>query len=352
MDVLVAACNSLNDSDPNRVESSSLISIWSNGLSNWTQFIFSEFVQKPTSCPPDIVLAAVDKMCSILSILCRSPETRQAVSDTTAIVAMLTKMWLKEVNPESFFAGFIPSQSFIDGLRYFPFASLLDRITGVYAEDEEEALKFARVAVGAVDGGFDVIAKAGIEGLQRSISPINLSLPTLETIRALSSLLWKLTTFAQVEPGTRVPHEFVTLSLKVLNVLLLRPAGRRVPIADVLNLLFFTIYQGVPIHAIAKALESGLMATLITLARYAYPNVETSAIISEMIEKDIAPCLVYRSVLKSVGNVKSVSVERGIDESVRNAWISFKHLSLDRTYLRRDFDDKPCALTSVSLSLY
>jgi hypothetical protein len=287
-------------------------------------------------------------MRSILHVFCRSPEARQAASDTTAIVTMLTKMWLREGNPESFFAGFIPSEPFIDEL---PFASILDRITGVCPEVEEEPLKFARVAVGAVDGGFDAIARAGIEGLRRYISPTNLSILALETIRAQSSLLWKLNTFARLEPesGARVPHEFATVSVKVLNVLLLRPEGRRAPIAEVLGLLVSAIHQGAPIHTIAKALESGLMATLINLAQYAYPDVEMSAVISDLIEKDIVPCLVYRSVLKSVGNLKSVYVKRGIVESVRNAWLSFKDLTLERTDMRRGVNDKPCVAKNVSL---
>lgn len=346
MDVLVTACNSFDDSNPNRVESSALISIWSNGLSDWIQFLFSEFVENRTSYPPDFVLAAVDKIRSILHVFCRLPEARQAASDTTAIVAMLTKMWLREGNPESFFVGFIPSEPFIDEL---PFASILDRITGVCTEVVEEPLKFARVAVGAVDGGFDAIAKGGIEGLRRSISSTSLSYLTLEAIRAQSSLLWKLTIFAQLESGAHVPHEFATVSVKVLNVLLLRPEGRRAPIAEVLNLLISTIHRGAPIHTITKALESGLMAALITLAQYVCPDVKMSAIISDLIEKEIAPCLVYRSVLKSVGNLKSVTIKRGIDESVRNAWLSFKDLALDRTDVRRGFDDNPCAVKDVSL---
>jgi hypothetical protein len=67
-----------------------------------------------------------------------------------------------EGNPDSFFAGFIHRKSFVDVMRNFLFASTLDRITGVWVE---EVLKFARVAVGAIDGGYDAIAKAGIEGL-------------------------------------------------------------------------------------------------------------------------------------------------------------------------------------------
>jgi hypothetical protein len=351
MDVF-SACTSLGDSNPNlnQVEPSALISIWSNGLSNWIQFLFSELVEKRTSYPPDYILAAVTRMRSILFTFCRLPETRQVVADTAPIVAMMTRMWLREGNPESFFAGFIPNKSFIDEMHHFLFASTLDRITGVLV-GEEEVLKFARVAVGAIDGGYDAIAKAGIEGLLTCISRSDLPLLTMEGIRARCSLLWKVSVFARVESGQRVPHEFATVSVKILSVLLQRPAseGRAAIIIHVVDLLISTIHQGTPIQTITKALESGLMPVLMSLAQYLYPEeVEVSASISDLIEKDIAPCLVYRSVLKSVGNLKSVRVKHGIDESVRSAWLSFKDLVSDRTDLRKGFEGKTCSVNNAS----
>jgi hypothetical protein len=59
------------------------------------------------------------------------------------------------------------------------------------------------------------------------------------------------------------------------------------------------------------------MPTLMSLAKYAYPDVEMSGVIAELIEGHIVPCLVYCSVQKSVGNVRSVHVMDGVDASVR-----------------------------------
>jgi hypothetical protein len=82
-----------------------------------------------------------------------------------------------------------------------------------------------------------------------------------------------MTIFARVESGARVPNEFASVSVKILSVLLQHPASE-----DRNPILISTIHQGTPIQTIAKALESGLMPVLISLAQYLYPEaVEVSA---------------------------------------------------------------------------